>query len=52
MEAAYLAVLVAAVLGIAAISLYVAYKLVAGPGVNKRRPGPRSQAMSTRGAKR
>jgi hypothetical protein len=52
MEAVYLAVLVAAFLGIAGISLYVAYKLVAGPGVNKRRPGPRSQAMTTRGVRR
>jgi hypothetical protein len=46
MEAAYLAVLVVAFLGIAATSLYVAHKLVAGPGVNKRRRPP------ARGAKR
>ena len=46
MEAAYLVVLVAAFLSIAAASLYVAYKLVAGPGVTKRR-GP-----VARGAKR
>jgi hypothetical protein len=40
MEGAYLAVLVAVVLGIAAVSLYVAYLLVARTGVNKRRGAP------------
>ena len=46
MEGAYLAVLMAVFLGIAAASLYVAFQLLARPGVNRRRRAP------GRGAKR